>query len=230
MLLARDHRKAKLCGDKLPVNGQAGTGQGRGAQGQHVDSFGAIAQPFLVAAEHLIIGQHMMGDQHRLGPLQMGIAGHHRAEISPGQPDKGAPHAGQQLHQSLGLLPQIQAQVKIDLIVSAAGSVQSGAGRANPVHQGLFDIHMNIFQLRPEDKDALLDLLLDFSQALADLFAFLGRDQPLPDQHLCMGLAAGDILPEKPAVIMDGGGEGLHRGGCFPGETPSPQFFFVSGH
>jgi len=42
----------------------------------------AVLEPADVPLEHLEVGQHMVGEEHRLGPLQVGVAGHDHTLIA----------------------------------------------------------------------------------------------------------------------------------------------------
>ena len=90
--------------------------------------------------------------------------------------------------------------------------MQACASLANPLGERLFDIHVNIFQLRPENETACLNVGLNGVKPLDYGFGFLGADQFLLRQHPGMGLGTHDVVAVEPGVILDGGTERLYAG------------------
>jgi len=101
--------------------------------------------------------------QNRLGPLQMSVPRHHRMLVFAGQHHTGFLQPGEQLDEAAAFLPEVQTHIEGHLIVAAAGGVQFFPGRADLFHQGFFDVHVDVFKLRPEDKRPIFDLPLDLA-------------------------------------------------------------------
>ena len=81
-------------------------------------------QAHLVPAPHLVIGQEVVGEQDRLGPLQVGVAGHDDALVPVGQAHPGQAQVGEIMDEALHLLRQVEAHVQGHLVVPAPGGVE----------------------------------------------------------------------------------------------------------
>ena len=103
-----------------------------------------------------------------------------------------------------------KTRVGSDLIVAAATGVQFATGIAKLVDQGLFDIHVNIFELCFQFKASFVELRFDLAEGGHDLLAFVGADDFLIGKHLRVGDAAGNVLRVETLVEADAFGEAFN--------------------
>ncbi len=68
------------------------------------------------------------------------------------------------------------------------------SGRSDSLNQRFFNIHVYVFQFRPEDKYAGFDLLFNTVQSFQDLIPLLSGDQALAGKHPGVGPAAGYVM------------------------------------
>src|SRR4249920_41407 len=80
----RNPRKVEQLGDVISIDRKAGSGQGAGAERQHIDAIETARKPLPVTLEHLVVCKQMMGKPYRLSALQVRIAGHDDLQILPG--------------------------------------------------------------------------------------------------------------------------------------------------
>ena len=148
-------------GDVDAIDRQAGAGQGRRAQAQHVGPPAAVGQPVPVALELLAVGQPVVRRQDRLRPLHMGVAGQDHVEIGVAAADERSLEIDEPQVDLVDGLADPEPQVGGHLVVAAAGGVQFAADVAEPVDQRPLDVHVDVFQGRRERESALLNLLAD---------------------------------------------------------------------
>ena len=206
------------------VDGKGGAGQGRSPQGRDLDAVQGFLQALAVPPPHLVIGQEVVGEQYRLGPLQVGVAGHDDVPVPVRQTHPGQAQVGEIMDEALHLLRQIEAHVQGHLVVPAPGGVELLAHLAEPGGEPGLDGHVDVFQGRVELELFGLDLPADFRKPRHDLVPFRHGDDALPGQHAGVGHGAGDILAGQAPVKAQGGGEILHRLVGFAFETSAPGF------
>ncbi len=177
-----------------------------------------------VPAPHLVIGQEMVGEEYRLGPLQVGVAGHDDPGVEVGQAHPGQAQVGEIIDEALHLLRQVEAHVQGHLVVPAPGGVEFLAHLARPGGEPGLDGHVDVFQGRVELELAGLDLPADLVKPGHDPVPFRRGDDALLGQHAGVGDGAGDILAGQTPVKAQGCGEILHRLVGFALETSAPGF------
>ena len=149
----------------------------------------------------------MVGEGDGLGPLKVGVAGHHRIQIVLGLGHQYLLQSGQLLQQLGDLLLGIQLGVQCHLVVPAAGGVQALARVADALGQDGLDIHVDIFVVGRELHLPGLNVRQNAGQSGNDGLGILLGDDALLAQHGRMGHGAGDILLIQPLVKGDGGVE-----------------------
>ena len=127
-----------------------------------------------------------MRGQHRLGPLHVRVAGQDHVGVGSQRPTNARCRSDKPPIDLVDRLADPQSQVGRDLIVAAAGGVQLAADVAEAIDQGLFDVHVDVFQFGAERESPLLNFPADFAQRLFNLPAFIGREQANLGQHLGM--------------------------------------------
>ncbi len=216
--------EAQVGGDQGGVDGQAGPGQGPAAEGHVVQPFPQVGQPFLVAAQHVVIGQEVVGHQDRLGPLKVGVARHGRALDRGGFFHQGRAEAPEPGAQAGGRRLEVEAGVQGHLVVAAAGGVELFPGRPDELDQGPLQVHVHVFQLGIPLELPGGHLSGQFLQALDQAPALGLGHQADRAQHPGMGLAA--LQVEEGQALVE-----LHRGRQLfqafirgLGETAGPGF------
>ena len=131
-LFLKTSGKTELGGHRLRVDGKGGAGQGRSPQGRDLDAGQGFVQALEVPPPHLVIGQEVVGEQDRLGPLQVGVAGHDDVLVQVGQAHPGQAQVGEIMDEALHLLRQVEAHVQGHLVVPAPGGVELLAHLAEP--------------------------------------------------------------------------------------------------
>ncbi len=199
--------EAQQLGGAEPVHGVGGGRQGAGAQGALIHPLHAVLQASDVPAEHIGVGHHRVGEGDGLGPLQVGIAGHDGVQVGLGLADQGLFQVHQHGDDVGNLLFYIKTEVHGDLIVPAAGGVQTLAGGADALGQQDLHVHVDVLTVLGELHFPGLDLFQKNFQGGNDLVRlFLGDDALFP-QHGGVGDGTGDVLAVEPSVEGDGGVE-----------------------
>ncbi len=136
----------------------------------------------------------MMSYLYRLSPLHMGITRHDMPKILSCQRDKSSIYTIKQLDDPGTLFSQVHLEIKCYLIIPAACAVQLRSCRTDTIHQLLFDIHMNIFQLWFELKGTRVNFPANLGQTGHYRLQFTGGEYPLIREHRSMGFTAGNII------------------------------------
>ena len=105
---------------------------------------------------------------------------------------------------TLDFLAQVQPQIQRNLVIAAAGRVQLGPGRADPLRQPGLDVHVHILQTGIEGEAARADLLFNTPQARFDFRKFPRGQDARFFQRPRMGDAAADVVTVKPPIERDG--------------------------
>ena len=155
----------------------------RRAQAGDVHSAPGVRQTVAVAVEFLAIGEPVVRGEDRLGPLQVRVTGKNAIEIGVTASDKGLLHVGQPGVDSVDRVANPQPHVGGDLIVPAPTGVQLSADIPDFLDQGLFDVHVDIFEFDPVFEPARLDLAADFLQSAFDPVPFVVGKQAHLGQH-----------------------------------------------
>ena len=225
-VLADLGKAQQLRGDG-PIQGIGGAGQGAAAQGHDVHALQGVLQAGEVPQQHLGVGHQVVAKGDGLGPLHVGVAGHHRGGVL-------LRFAAQHFHKVLQLgldggavLAQGQAHIQSDLVVAAAGGVQAlarvaDAGGELPLHKGV-----DVLGVRVNHQGAGIQIGQNALQALHNLLAFAFLDDAALPQHGGVGHAALDILPVHPAVDGDAGVKVVGLGVGFLLETAFPKLHSV---
>ena len=171
----------------------------------------------------------MVGEQHRLRPLQVGVARHHRLRVAAGQPQQRPLHPPQPGDGAVDGLFGIESEVEGYLVVARAGGMQPSGGLADELIQPPLDVHMQVFQGGVPGKFAVGDFRLDAPQPVGDAGGVLRADDALAGQHPGVGQRPGNILPEKPPVIVNGHGVSAEIGHT-PPTIPRPRPTLNSRH
>ena len=138
--------KPKRFGGHVAVDGERGSGEGRGTEGAFVHPLAGVFKAGFVAGQHLDIGQHVMAPGDGLRGLQMGEAGHHPIGTRLGLGEEGAHQGGEALDRGVALVAHPEAEIDGHLIVARARGVQAACGGADQVFQAGFDVHVDVFE------------------------------------------------------------------------------------
>ena len=191
-----------------PVQRIGGTGQGAGAQGAlGVHPCGGVLHAAQVPQQHPGVGHELVAEGHRLGPLQVGVAGHDIVGALGGLVADGPDQFFDLALDVGGSFPQVEAQIQRHLVVAAAAGVQPLARIPHPGGEGLFYEGVDILGGGVDLQRAAVQIIQDAVQAPVDVLYVLFRDDALPSQHGGVDQAALDILLDHPRVEADGGVE-----------------------
>ena len=215
--------EAEHAGGPVAVDGKRRAGQGGGAERAFVQAPAGVGNAAAVAAEHLDIGEQVVAERHRLCRLEMRVAGHHRVGVLFGPVDQDTLKRPQPAIEAVEGIAHPQPEVGGDLVVAAAGGVQSAGHRPDPLGQRRLHIHVNVLQRRLEHQPARCDVLGDLIEPGDDRRGVVPGQDAGAGQHLGMGLGRPDVLVGKAAVEVDGRVDALHDRGRSAGEAAAPQ-------
>ena len=141
----RTIKPQRLC-RHMAINRETCASKCRSAQRAFVHPLARIGETRTVTVQHFDIGQHMMAPCHWLRDLKVGKARHDPISASFGLTEQG-------FHQRLNgtinrvtLVTNPKAEIDSNLIVTAAGCVQTACRLAYDFFQTRFDVHVNIFE------------------------------------------------------------------------------------
>lgn len=187
----------------LAIDGQSRAGDGGDAERALVDSFSAIGDSLPVAFELFDVGQPVVRREHRLGSLQVRVGGQDNVKVILTTRKKRGLQIDQQRIDFIEGLPDPHSGVRADLVVSAASGVQFAAGVANPINQGLFDMHVDVFELEPHRQFAAIQFTSNGFQSVLDEFEFLVRQQIHVAKHVRVGDRSANVVLVQPRVKTD---------------------------
>ena len=202
--------EAQRRGGGVAVDGVGGARQRAAAQGADVHPLFPVRKAVHVPQEHLHIGQQVMAEGDRLGPLQMGVAGHHVRRMGGGLLEQRVAEGGHLLVEGARRVPQEQAQVHRHLVVAAAAGVQPLARLADALCQLGLHKGVDVLGGGVDGKGPALQVRQDALKALLDGRAVRLGNDALPGEHGRVGHAAGDVLGGHAPVEPDGGIEVVH--------------------
>ena len=197
--------EAQSLGRLEPVHRVGGSGQSAGPQGALVQPLQAVLQPGHIPLEHIGVGHHVVAEGGWLGPLEMGVARHHRIGVLPGFLFQHLLQIQDHGDNDRDFLLHIQAGVHRHLVVPGAGGVQALARVPDALGEQGLDVHVDVLIVHGELHLVSLDVRQDGLQALHDLLYLMLLNDPLLAQHLGMGDGSGDVLLIQPGVKLDGG-------------------------
>src|SRR6476620_3140090 len=136
----------------------------------------------------------MVGEQHGLGSLQMRVSGHDHIDVSPRLSDERALKLGDLAGQRRQGLPEVETQIRGDLIVPAASRVELAAYGADQFREAPLDCHMNVFVMRRKDKSIRIQFAPDSVKSFDNGGRFTLGQYACAIQRLRMGDAALNVL------------------------------------
>ncbi|MPM44968.1 hypothetical protein SDC9_91653 [bioreactor metagenome] len=165
-----------------------------------------------------------MGEGGGLGPLQVGVAGHHGVHVRPRLFNQH-PFQVQYHPRDYGdLFLHVQPEVHRHLVVAAAAGMQPLPGVPDAPGEKRLHIHVDVLVFQRELNFAGLDVGKNGFQALDDLLSLARLDDPLFAQHGSVGNGTGDVLFVKAGVKGDGGVKVVHQCVGFLLKTSCPEF------
>ena len=200
-----------------------GSGQGAAADGRDVHALLRVGEPAQIPQQHHDVGHQIMAEGDRLGPLEVGIAGHDARLVLLGPVGERRGQVPHQAGYGIALLLQVHAHVQRDLIVAAAGGVELFARVADALGEHLLHEHMDVLAAGIHRQGAAADIREDLAQAGAQLVALgVGDDAP-GREHGGVGHAAADVLGVQALVKADGGVEVVRQGIGIAGGYTGPH-------
>ena len=145
-----------------------------------------------------------MAEAHRLGPLQVGVAGHNGVLVGIRQVCKCLQHLFYKGSDLVTLSPQIHPQVQRHLVIPAAGGVQPLSRLPDTLGEHLFHKHVDVFRLLIHSQRAVLQVLQNARKPSNDAVSVLIGENMPGSEHGRMCHAPFDILPEHPFIKTDG--------------------------
>ena len=196
--------EAQGLGRGEPVHGIGGGGQSAGPQGALVQPLQTVLQPGHIPLEHVGVGHHVVGEGGGLGPLQVGVTGHHRIQVGLGLLDEDLLQIQHLADDDGDLLLGVQPGIHRHLVIPAPGGVQALARVADALGQHGLDVHVDVLVVQGELHLVVLNVGQNGLQALDDLLGLVLLDDALLAQHGGVGHGAGDVLLVQPGVKADG--------------------------
>ena len=153
----------------------------------------------------------MVGQAHRLGPLQVGVAGHEGVHVLAGAVHQRAYQVGQGLLLRLRAAPHPQEGVGDHLVVAAAARVQAASGVACDLGEAALDRRVDVLITGLECERAGLELSLHLRQPGIDGLCVGPGDDALRPEHAGMCPRTPDVLPPHALVNRQRGVECIER-------------------
>ena len=197
--------EAQGLGRLEPVHRVGGGSQSSGSQGALVQPLQTVLQTGHIPLEHIGVGHHVVSKGGGLGPLEVGVARHHRVCMLPGLLRQHLLQVQDHRDDDGDLLLYIQAGVHRHLVVPGAGGVQALARVPDALGEQGLDVHVDVLVVHGELNLVRLNVRQDGLQALHDLLHLMLLNDSLLAQHLGMGDGSGDVLLVQPGVKLDGG-------------------------
>ena len=166
----------------------------------------------------------MVAEGYGLGHLQMGKAGHDGLGMGLGFFGKRQLQVFQLSVEMVNRVPDIEAEIRSDLVIARARRMQTAGGFADNVLQALLDIHVNVFKRCRKGERACFDLGLNLVEAAGNFPGVGLRNDALLGQHCGMGFRACNVLGIEALVKADGSIDLLHDGVGSGFEPAAPHF------
>ena len=212
-------------GDGAAVGGVGGAGERAASQRRHVHPFDGVRDAAQVAQQHHRVRHQLVTERDRLGALQMRIARHDGGAVRFGlrqqRVNQRADFAGERGR----FVPQVEPDVERDLVVAAAGGVQPFADVADAARQFGLHEHMNVLRFGIDLQRAGFQVAQDGVQRVDDPVGVGLGDDVLHAEHGGVRHRAADVLPEHPAVEVDGRIEVVGQTVERFGKPACPHFF-----
>ncbi|MEY3459336.1 MAG: hypothetical protein RL215_2493 [Planctomycetota bacterium] len=209
---------------EVAINWQRGSGERGGTERADIDSCAAVGEPFTVALEFLDIGEPVMSGHHGLCALQMRVAGHEYVGVGRAAIKECELDIGEQPIEFIDGFTGVEFEVCGNLIVAAAAGVEPATDIPDASNQGVFNVHMDIFQILAEGELPGGDFFSDLVEVSTDVVAIFGADDSALSEHCGVGHRTADVDGIEPLIKADGFGERLDSGiGCLM-EPSAPCF------
>ena len=208
---------------RVPVDRKGRSGQRTGPEGAFVQPCPRIPEASPVPAEHLDIGQQVMAGGHRLRRLEMRKTRHDPICMGVRLVDQSLLQAGKGGVGGIDRIAHPEAEISRHLIVARPCGMQPPRRIADPVGQPRFDIHVNVFELRPEIEFTRLDFRTDRLQSAADGSHIVAGQNPGIAQHPRMCDRSCDVLRIERLVKSDGCVNSFHKRVGRSGEPSTPH-------
>ena len=215
--------EAEQLGRHGTVDGKAGAGQGRGAEGHLIDTPAAFGQTLLIAHQHLIPGHHVVTKGDWLRGLQVGESGHDRVGLAFRHIDNRRLEPGETCENDIGLVTQIKPHVGGDLIIARARGVQTFARFTDLRGECGLDIHVHVFERIGPFESTGADVVGNLIQSLDDGVTVFFVEHLDAGEHRGVGYRAANIVFPQPPVEADRGGKRLSQCIGGSGKTPTPE-------
>ncbi len=129
--VVRHAREAKLLGHRGAIDGKSGRGERAGAERALVGTARRVDEATAIASEHGHVRKQVVRQPDRLRALQVRVTWSDRVDVLPGLDHERAAQAIHVCDEATDRGQGIEPEIGRDLIVPAASSVQSTAGRAD---------------------------------------------------------------------------------------------------
>ena len=146
----------------------------------------------------------MVAHRDGLGALEMGVAGHHGIRVFPGLHDQGPLQAAHLFQDFINLRAAVEARIRSHLVITGAGRVQLGAGRADAAGQLALNVHVHVLQLPAPGKVSFFNVFQDVFEAGFDGVELFPVEQSCLELRPGVGNGPGNVLAEEPPVVGDG--------------------------
>ena len=164
-----------------------------------------------------------MAEEDRLCPLQMSIAGHDDLFVLVGSLKESLLEVPDKLHDGDNFPADIHMSVESNLVVAAAGSMESAAGSADSIGEAFLDIEVDILQSDGEVKLSPVYLAENILEAGDDIIPVLFCDNAGFCKHGRVGDGAGNIFTIEAPIKRDRRLKIVyHFIGCLC-ESPTPE-------
>ena len=127
------------------VNGKCRPGNSARTKRHHIRTGPYTLQSAKIALQHIEIRQQMVCKGDRLSTLQMRITGHQCFIVLFGNCQQRLFKLQQQFTDFYDLTFHIHMHIQSNLVITAAGSMQTCPRRTDPFGKTCFDVHMDVF-------------------------------------------------------------------------------------
>ena len=198
-----DAVEPELVGRRLAIERVARARQRPGPERRDVEPRPRVTQPAAVALGHLDVCQQVMGEEHRLGWLDVGRTGQHRAAVAFGESDERPFEGDERRIERVDRSPRPEPQIRGDLVVARPSGVEPPGQRPDLGRERRLEVHVDVLEGRVPGEDAGRDVVGQRHEAADQRGDFLVGQDPRAAEPVDVRDRACDVVGGERGVDLD---------------------------